>query len=359
MGLLDNALQALKSQYQETKGNVGLLMSDPRQYMSGLNQDAAEYNRLSSLALQAERNAYRGIPVSPEQAAAKQYIDQQQQDMALGFTGSINPTGKFLNQAQQTASINAEKMLGLPPGNTAMDRAKAMGFNVENPVYHGTNADIQSMNVQGKGKTSGAGAFVTNNPVIAETYLSGIGTPGGNIMPLLVKDKDLLTTNARGKNWSDIYTNQLSVKQGNKKYSLDELGLDKNSATTTDELGMIANQLGKKGIVIKNVRDAGPNSHIYRAKEYLKEKYGIYPDEQWSNVSGKQFTEARDYLDKLYKSQKSDITAIQDPTLLRSRFAAFDPARANEADLLAGVVPLGLIAGKDQLELKKEKKPKK
>jgi hypothetical protein len=91
MGLLDNALQALKNQYQETKGNVGLLMSDPKQYMSGLNQDAAEYNRLSSLALQAERNAYRGLPISQEQAAAKQYIDQQQQDMALGFTGSIKP----------------------------------------------------------------------------------------------------------------------------------------------------------------------------------------------------------------------------------------------------------------------------
>ena len=89
MGLLDNALQALKSQYQETKGNVGLLMSDPRQYMSGLNQDAAEYNRLSSLALQAERNAYRGLPVSAEQTAAKQYIDQQQQDMALAFAAPI------------------------------------------------------------------------------------------------------------------------------------------------------------------------------------------------------------------------------------------------------------------------------
>jgi hypothetical protein len=89
MGLLDNALQAIKNQYQETKGNIGLLMSDPKQYMSGLNQDAAEYNRLSSLALQAERNAYRGMPVSQEQAAAKQYIDQQQQDMALAFAAPI------------------------------------------------------------------------------------------------------------------------------------------------------------------------------------------------------------------------------------------------------------------------------
>jgi predicted GNAT family N-acyltransferase len=105
MGLLDNALQAIKNQYQETKGNVGLLMSDPKQYMSGLNQDAAEYNRLSSLALQAERNAYRGMPVSQEQAAAKQYIDQQQQDMALGFTGNIKtvkPLGSIIDDATKS-----------------------------------------------------------------------------------------------------------------------------------------------------------------------------------------------------------------------------------------------------------------
>jgi len=104
MGLLDNALQALKSQYEETKGNVGLLVSDPKRYMSGLNQDAAEYNRLSSLALQAERNAYRGIPVSQEQAAAKQYIDQKQMDMALGFTGSIKPTNITFDEFKNLAS---------------------------------------------------------------------------------------------------------------------------------------------------------------------------------------------------------------------------------------------------------------
>lgn len=91
MGLLDNALQSLKSQYQETKGNVGLLMSDPRQYMSKLNEQAAEYNRLSSLAAKASMNEFRGLPITPEQAAAKEYIDQKQMDLALGFTGSIKP----------------------------------------------------------------------------------------------------------------------------------------------------------------------------------------------------------------------------------------------------------------------------
>jgi hypothetical protein len=285
---------------------------------------------------------------------------QDMTNLALNLVGSIKPVGKTVQElAHATAQKNAAEMLGLHPENTAMERAKAMGFNLDKPVYHGTNADIQSMNVAGKGKTSGAGAFVTNNPLVAETYVSGIGTPGGNIMPLLVKDKDLLTTNARGKNWSDIWTDLLSVKGSNKKYSLDDLGLDKHSATTTDELGMIANELGKKGITIKNVKDVGPNSHIFRAKEYLQNKYGEYPNEDWSNITGNQFAEARDWLDNLYKSQKSEITSIQDPSLLRSRFAAFDPARANEPDLLAGAMAIPIATDEDKrnriIELLKNK----
>jgi hypothetical protein len=282
MGLLDNALQAIKNQYQETKGNVGLLMSDPKQYMSGLNQDAAEYNRLSSLALQAERNAYRGLPVSAEQTAAKQYIDQQQQDMALGFTGSIKaakPTSALVNEAHRIASINAEKMLGLPPGNTAMDRARAMGYDMT--MYHGTDTPVIEAFDPEKTKII-KGVFSTNNPKTASKYAEEAGLKNRaetmgmesspNVLPLLIK--------------SESHTR-----------------LPKFDKQTIDQF--------------KSYGDKG-----------------VYRDEM-------------------------GVAVTFDPSQIRSRFAAFDPARANEADLLAGVVPLGLIAGKDQLELKKEKKPKK
>jgi len=358
MGLLDSVIEAAKQQYQTTKRGFGLLASNPQQF--------------------AQEATTRYFPTKEEeaqfaqaQAAGGDYMQTPyyQKVMNLSqFQGSIKPTG-LINAPQQAALDLAQKNaalpvkqggLGLPPDNTPMDRAKAMGFNLENPVYHGTNANIQSMNVQGKGKTAGAGAFVTNNPIIAETYVSGIGTPGGNIMPLVLKDKDLLKTNARGRNWADIDTNLLSIKQKNKKYSLEDVGLDRNSGTTTDELGMIANDLGEKGIVIQNVKDAGPNSHVYRAKEYLQKKYGVYPNENWSNISDKQWKESQNYLEKLYKSQKSNITSIQDPSLLRSRFAAFDPARVNESDLLAAGVPLGLLGTAQQtVNLPEKKKSKK
>jgi hypothetical protein len=303
------------------------------------------------------------FPAAQRYAEGYAQMPSYLQDPYLGLSTSQvgNVTKGLLSKtqfekAQEIASKNAETLLGLPKGNTAMERARAMGYNVDQPVYHGTGADIQNMNVAGKGKTSGAGAFVTDNPLVAETYVSGIGTPGGNIMPLLIKDKELLTANAKGRNWADIWTDTLSVKNGNKKYSLDDLGLDKYSATTTDELGMIANELGKKGIKIGNVRDVGPNSHIFRAKDYLYEKYGVYPNEDWSNITGKQFVESRDWLDNLYKSQKSTITSIQDPSLLRSRFAAFDPARANEPDLLAATMAFPISGLLEQPKDNKKKK---
>jgi hypothetical protein len=44
----------------------------------------------------------------------------------------------------------------------------------------------------------------------------------------------------------------------------------------------------------------------------------------------------------------ADVVASQDPSRFRSRFAAFDPMRKNEPDILAGVLPLGLLADEEQ-----------
>jgi hypothetical protein len=270
------------------------------------------------------------------------YYPEAMQEFTQNYMPAImgSTTAVRMAKAMENAMLPIEKGgLGLPAGNTAAQRAKAMGYDT--PVYHGTNADIEAFNVQGKGKTAGAGAFLTTNPITAETYVSASG--GGNILPLLLKKDDFLTANARGRNWADIYTNELAAKSGKTRYSPQDLGLDINSATTTDELGMIANELSKKGVEIKNVKDLGPNSHVMRSKEYLFEKYGIVPDATLSNITGKQWDESQKAMKKLYDSQKSDIYAVQDPSLIRSRFAAFDPKKANSPDLLAGALAVPMV----------------
>lgn len=43
-----------------------------------------------------------------------------------------------------------------------------------------------------------------------------------------------------------------------------------------------------------------------------------------------------------------DVGVVFEPNQIRSKFAAFDPTRTKEADILAGVVPLGLLADEEK-----------
>jgi hypothetical protein len=52
-------------------------------------------------------------------------------------------------------------------------------------------------------------------------------------------------------------------------------------------------------------------------------------------------------MDTIYDKEKN-ILVTNNPANIRSRFAAFDPMRRNEADILAGVLPLGLLADEEQ-----------
>jgi hypothetical protein len=79
---------------------LGLLVSDPRAALAEMNQQAGAFNQASLLATQAERNAIRGRPVTPEQAAAKQYVDKVNEDLAMGFAGTT--IGKPLNNPANT-----------------------------------------------------------------------------------------------------------------------------------------------------------------------------------------------------------------------------------------------------------------
>lgn len=74
---------------------LGLLVNDPRAAIGQMNQQAGAFNQASLLATQAERNAMRGLPITTEQAAAKQYVDKATEDLAMGFAGTTKlPFGK-------------------------------------------------------------------------------------------------------------------------------------------------------------------------------------------------------------------------------------------------------------------------
>lgn len=161
-------------------------------------------------------------------------------------------------EAQRVAALPVEQGgLGLPPDNTAMDRARAMG--VDTPAYRGVRNEVRTANEPG--------TYSTNLPDAANIYANS--EPGANVMPVLIKN--------------------------NAPYI----------AESYSDIGIFDAQK------LRGLTDSGYDSAMYKqpngANEYI---------EYISPVSG-----------------------------IRSRFAAFNPAKRDSADLLAGLAPWALPVG--------------
>ena len=204
--------------------------------------------------------------------------------------------------AQRNAALPVEQGgLGLPSGNTAMDRAGAMGFDTDNTFYHGTRADIPAFDMKKVKERfpESFGIHTSNRPSEASIYADDMKNyanewnpnakgsipveNGANVMPLLTRND-----------------NQLKIKT------------DKPTASMEADL------------------------NTWAIKDSLWEKKKI----------GKPYNSVK--IDKIDQDPAnsswdgSNFIAMN-PATLRSRFAAFDPFRRHEADILAGVGVGGML----------------
>jgi hypothetical protein len=200
------------------------------------------------------------------------------------------PQDEALALAQQRAALPVSQGgLGLPANNTAMDRARAMGFTDD--VYHGTNADIVAFDpkmadIRRKTGTP-FGTVVSSNPATASTYAGqttnnwgdvAAYADAGNVMPLLMNKGKNLSVSAKGDNWNNLLLSKFP------------------DAETTNDVARIALEKGKDSATIKKVLD----------------------NATWSKQNG-------------VDARVGDTTFVFNPDLMRSRFAAFDPWRKTAA----------------------------
>ena len=250
------------------------------------------------------------------------------------------------SQAHEQARLNAIKMLGLHEHNTAQDRAKAMGINTD--VFHGSKQDIRGGFQPGYDDNL---AFVTPYAEFANKWI------GKGKHHQRIGDEAAAERKAAEDKYREIrlkhehYDNALEGLQGeefNKEYdrrrALSKAASEKEFGThgtpdrihsTVYPMKVRANKtfnpetdmhvmeefFQKHGIPQKNI-------DLYKTGNYMM--YETNPVVDYLKSKGYDSMRLRESTDDNYPT-----IAVFDPAHVRSRFAAFDPARQHENDLLA------------------------
>jgi hypothetical protein len=295
-GNLDKALEwFIEMGFGADKSHIDTIMTNGQKRVANLadkyaqkakdlgvnNQYASGYDLYKRLAGEAEARATQArmnmdmpqrlqtYPADSYDVPLDQLIVRYDNGPAMSAGRPVNHLGQEIPptqyelahaEAQRVAALPIEEGgLGLPVNNTAMDRARAMGFDGED-VYHATTKTFDEFRPSTSGMF-GHGVYFADNPRYAEEYLRG-GPP--SIIPAKIRG------------------NLVEPK----KYH---------------EAINVFHEAKKQGDVFESIKNSGIDGVDYKNNELV----------------------------------------VYDPKNIRSRFAAFNPANRDSADLLAGhLLPL-------------------
>jgi hypothetical protein len=266
---------------------------------------------------------------------------------------SIKDVSKDMKEAMKIAQKNAalpiEKGgLGLSKDNTAMDRAKAMGFDL--PVYHGTKeGDIANFD-----PSKGIGVSGTIEGQVRKT--SDLPFTWGSTNPEIAESYSFVS-NARGKalddymksiNFDEIYNfgtakERKEVQNLYKQWKKDHPDYNPASDSATIYPLLVRSENPK-------IVDAKYETYSFNSK--------IKPNELAGKAfSGRKKTGEHDLL-MIENFNDPPVTgwgggfgthvAIKDPSQIRSRFAAFDPMLRKSSNIMSGFIPFGLLGNEEE-----------
>ena len=269
----------------------------------------------------------------------------------IGMVRKAAPMDEALRIAQKNAAKPVSKGgLGLPPDNTPMDRARAMGANV--PVYHSTKQDIKGGLVPGYADGL---IFTTPDPQFANKWV-GKGKYRKRIGAEAEEDA-VGAERQRIKNethdWERL--NQLSGDDFNAAFDKMDAEFKRRYAK---EVGIYDSQVHasvypmtarveKTFIPDRDIADLQDYFDANKINDTTREYFnaGAYLPYEDAAVIGHLKGKGYDSI-MLKENHGPDnpytTLAVFDPSRIRSRFAAFDPARINENNLLASLAALGI-----------------
>ena len=253
-------------------------------------------------------------------------------------------------EALETARKNAVTMLGLPENNTAMDRARAMGFE---SAYHGTKTPEKIGNLIPGGTSEstqtgdayGLGVYSTTDPFEASSYAGE-----GGVLPLMLRRESHLPVD----NPSPEDLSRLSSLAGEQMLPSDKARFSVGRKTrqfenVEDARDFFANQRENWHQFGGGYDRARPEAIAHPGGGFAVEftdfdaPVPITSGEEANTLLraiGWDAVPSMGYAGHTLNrggGRQWDVTT--DPSKLRSRFAAFDPARMNENDLLGYAQP--------------------
>jgi len=215
------------------------------------------------------------------------------------------PQAEALKTAQKNAALPVEKGgLGLPKDNTPMDRAKAMGG--KDMVHFSRSGGDYTELDSGKFAVApfdAVGTHVGSPQAAMDRFRNTTATTDqikGTTYPVtILGDRPLMNQN--GMPWGEDDLNAFLRKEGGHTLS------DVNGAKMTYQ---------------------DMNTEL-RKKLFEEQGYSYIP--YFNEVEG-----------------KGSISYIVPPKNIRSQFAAFDPMRKNESNILAGALPFGILGADEE-----------
>ena len=279
--------------------------------------------------------------------------------------------------AQRNAALPVNQGgLGLAPDNTAMDRARAMGFDVDNRAYHGTSADFPEFSLGGygvHGNVGGTGVYL-GDPDTASSYAlsaAGMTDKPSNVMPLLSRGK-ILDTNSEAplnNNLIDKYINENLYDGDKSRIALDAGGkrVSRTFENVEDAKDFFRNQK-KNWEYFSGFDRTLPQADMIDGKAVVS-----YVDFNAPvSLNGLPIKEVHGALRRAGGGTMTDVlknigydgtksareTVIFDPKNIRSRFAAFDPFNRDSSNLLAQSAKLAPTATLGALMANEKRKDK-
>ena len=259
-------------------------------------------------ALQAGRQMSNSLGAMQQRMVANANAPRALNTGYMGQRGAIGtqrPLTEFEQVhllAQQRAALPVnQRGLGLAPDNTAMDRARAMGYQTapSKEVYHATDVPFEGSIIDPSKSDFGfhVGTLEQANARIMARGKNGtFYGDGANVMPLM----------------TNKYANLLKVTDEG-----------------TFHADSLAPQLVKKGLMSKEKaklidQEIGGNWDMDKIAAYDQEIRDLLTKEGYDGLKYKNMQEG-----------EGMSYAFSNPSQVRSRFAAFDPFNRDSSNLLA------------------------